>query len=132
MISEWEYLTLHIKAQQLWWWEYLIKCNLDNLYIICDNEMQIKQNKWLATKFCSFSINNHYCHKPSPSPKSKGLGVTLFCCATHHQPITTQPFLSNQTSNWAQIKIKNSASKFYSGLWQKVESNSSIYILLYS
>ena len=47
------------------------------------------------------------------SQKSKGLGVTLFCCVTHHisacatpylrlcQP--TKTFLSNQTSNWAQI-----------------------------
>ena len=27
-----------------------------------------------------------FCHNPSPSPNSKGLGVTLFCCATHHNP----------------------------------------------
>ena len=43
------------------------------------------------------------------SPKSKGLGVTLFCCATHHISACatpylrlrppTQTFLSNQTSN---------------------------------
>ena len=36
------------------------------------------------------------------SPKSKGLGVTLFCCCTTHPP-PTQTFLSNQNSNLAQI-----------------------------
>ena len=51
--------------------------------------------------------DDRYCHNPRPSPspkqKSKGLGVTLFCCATNHPPPPTQTFLSNQTSNWAQI-----------------------------
>ena len=52
--------------------------------------------------FITCFINN--CHNPSPSPKLKGLGVTLFCCATHHHhhPPTKTCF-SNQTSNWAQI-----------------------------
>ena len=63
------------------------------------------------------------------SPKSKGLGVTLFCHATHHISAcahTTKTFLSNQTSNWAQIftvdspDLKNSIQDC-----DKVESNSS-------
>ena len=55
--------------------------------------------------------------------------MTLFCCVTH-PPTTTQTFLSNQTSNWAQIftvdspDLQNSIKDC-----DKVESNSSMNLL---
>ena len=62
-----------------WWW-HLLWATIVQLYsekIFCTSENYLARN----------------CHNPSPkseskvkSQKSKGLGVTLFCCTTHPPP----------------------------------------------
>ena len=61
---------------------------------------------WLTPSFQREILSQSKSKSKVQSPKSKGLGVTLFCYAT----TTSQTLLF-------KLKIKNSVSKFYSGLW---------------
>ena len=56
--------------------------------------------------FIAFTSVFRYCHNPSPSPKSKVKSqkdLEWLYSALPPTTTTTKTFLSNQTSNWAQI-----------------------------
>ena len=103
----------------------------DNLYlevIFCT--ACCTTTRCIISKMLNLSLlTSEFCHNPSPSPKSKvqspkskGLGVTLFCCAT----TTISPPVPHHISacahtNFSQQPDTQMSSNFHSRLtWQRL------------
>ena len=93
---------------------YKVKCVLLGCGSVIKSWKTLDYAFGFKTLCCMSELNQHLTdHNPSPSLKSKVECMTLFCCAIHHISACVHP---KKLMSDTLIQIKNSVSKFYSGL----------------